>query len=985
MATIYIDNASYEVNERQNLLHQCLSLGFNLPYFCWHPELGSVGSCRQCAVKQYKDENDTHGRIVMACMTPSTDGAHISIKDPEATSFRKSIIEWLMINHPHDCPVCEEGGECHLQDMTLMTGQVYRRYRFKKRTFRNQDLGPFINHEMNRCITCYRCVRFYADYAGGHDLQALGIHDAVYFGRTQDGVLENEFSGNLAEVCPTGVFTDKTFGEKYARKWDLQTAPSVCMHCGVGCNTSPNERDGNLRRIVNRYNDAVNGYFICDRGRFGYDFINSKIRIRQPLLQNIDEAQTSEALPGPAERPSTGIREDRTGHNTGKNGRALRASIPPALYNSAFLRAGDMHPCMPVRPQDNAAKSHSHQGEGILTGAGENWIALAKEQALDHLRHLLANPRAVIGIGSARASIESNFALRKLVGAEHFYSGMSSRDQRLVNLILDIYTKGPARAASVHDAEQADAVLVLGEDVSNTAPRLGLSLRQAIRHKAWDLAAAQDIPRWLDNSVRDAAQNQQSPMFIVTPDVTRLDDVGTHTYHAAPDEIARLGFAVAHELNGGAPSVADLTDELKDFAQLIARTLRQAKRPLVVSGMGCRNEAVVQAAANIAWVLSGEARAADLCLVMPESNSLGLGLIGGGELDQALGALSEGSVDTVIVLENDLYRCAERPKVDAALNTAAHIVVIDHLWNNTTPHAELVLPAGTFAESDGTLVNFEGRAQRFFQVMEPRGDVRESWRWLTEAANRSWPALDDVIAACTEEMLALRGIEHAAPPASFRIAGQKIPRAPHRYSGRTAMMANVSIHEPKPSVDNDTPLSFSMEGYHGRAEPPATIPLFWAPGWNSNEALNKFQDEVGGLLHGGNSGVRLIEAPADARAEYFDIVPAAFKAYVGTSSKEMLFVPLHHVFGSEELSVEAQALAARVPLPYVALNPDDAARLNIRNGDPAEVSINNEARRLSVMLRPALAAGLAGLPWNFRGMDYLDLPAWGGIRKAAST
>ena len=172
---IYVDNQPYEVNPEQNLLQACLSLGFDLPYFCWHPALGSVGACRQCAVKQFKDENDTHGRIVMACMTPAAEGTRISIDDPEAVEFRAGIIEWLMLNHPHDCPVCDEGGECHLQDMTVMTGHDYRRYRFDKRTFRNQYLGPFVNHEMNRCIQCYRCVRFYRDYAGGDDLNAFAL------------------------------------------------------------------------------------------------------------------------------------------------------------------------------------------------------------------------------------------------------------------------------------------------------------------------------------------------------------------------------------------------------------------------------------------------------------------------------------------------------------------------------------------------------------------------------------------------------------------------------------------------------------------------------------------------------------------------------------------------------------------------------------------------------------------------------------------
>src|SRR5512147_2068344 len=283
MPTIFIDNMPYTVKkEGLNLLHACLDLGFDVPYFCWHPALHAVGACRLCAVKQFRDENDTRGKIVMSCMTPAADGTRISIDDPEVRAFRAAVIEWLMVNHPHDCPVCDEGGECHLQDMTVMTGHTYRRTRFRKRTHRNQYLGPFINHEMNRCIQCYRCVRYYRDHTGGRDLNVFGCHDHVYFGRHEDGVLESEFSGNLVEICPTGVFTDKTLKHHYTRKWDLQTAPSICVHCGIGCNTIPGERYGSLRRIRNRYNEQINGYFLCDRGRYGYEFVDMPQRIRMP-------------------------------------------------------------------------------------------------------------------------------------------------------------------------------------------------------------------------------------------------------------------------------------------------------------------------------------------------------------------------------------------------------------------------------------------------------------------------------------------------------------------------------------------------------------------------------------------------------------------------------------------------------------------------------------------------------------------------------
>jgi len=485
MATVYVDNQACEMDPKQNLLHGCLQLGMDLPYFCWHPAMGSVGACRQCAVKQFKDEEDRHGKIVMACMTPAAEGTRISIRDPEAAEFRKAIIEGLMLNHPHDCPVCDEGGECHLQDMTVMTGHDYRRYAFEKRTFRNQYLGPFVNHEMNRCIQCYRCVRFYREYAGGNDLNAFALRNIVFFGRDRDGVLENEFAGNLVEVCPTGVFTDATLKRHYTRKWDLQMAPSLCVHCGLGCNITAAERYGMLRRLVNRYNGEVNGYFLCDRGRFGYEFVNSDRRIRQPML----------------------------------HGKAVSA-----------------------------------------------------EAALAYLRERASG--SVVGIGSPRASLESNFALRSLVGAGRFYAGIPAAEQRLLRLMLDILRNGPARTPSLREIEACDAVLILGEDVTNVAPRMALSLRQSVRQQPIEAAERMHIPLWMDHSVREALQEQTGPLFIASTSATRLDDVATSTFRGAPDDLALLGFAVANALNGDAPAPADLPERMGNLAEEIAQALK---------------------------------------------------------------------------------------------------------------------------------------------------------------------------------------------------------------------------------------------------------------------------------------------------------------------------------------------------------------------------------------------------------------------------
>lgn len=886
MGIIYIDGKACEANPRQNLLHACLSLGLDLPYFCWHPALGSVGACRQCAVKHFKDAQDTRGRLVMACMTPAAPETRISIYDPEAVAFRAGIIEGMMLNHPHDCPVCDEGGECHLQDMTVMTGHDYRRTRFPKRTFHDQYLGPFVYHQMNRCIQCYRCVRFYRNYAGGDDLNAFGITNGVFFGRDKDGVLESEFAGNLVEVCPTGVFTDRTLRRHYTRKWDLRMAPSICGHCSVGCNVTMGERYGLLRRVVNRFNSEVNGYFLCDRGRYGYEFVNGKNRIRHAWL----------------------------------NGKSLSG-----------------------------------------------------KEAEQQLNTLVSGSERVIGIGSPRASLEANFALQRLVGRGCFFAGVSDGEWERTTAMAEILQAGPARSASLHDIELSDAVLILGEDVTNSAPRMALSLRQSVRQQPFEIAEKVHVPLWMDDAVREMVQERKGPLFIAAPGGTRLDDVATRTYRAAPDDVARLGFAVAHEIDPKAPEVPDLTDEIRDLVRAIAAVLTGAKRPVVISGPSCRNNSVIESAANVAKALCNTGHPAGLSFVAPECNSFGLALMEARPLSEAVAMTQNDRTATLIVLENDLYRRLPGKLVDGFLGSAAHVIVLDHLSNDTTAKAELLLPAATFAESDGTLVSNEGRAQRFIQVFPVGADVRESWRWLGDSA---WSSLDDVLAALAEEMPRLAPAAGAAPLSGFRMAGAKVPREPHRYSGRTSMTANISVVEPKPRVDPDSALSYTMEGTP--LQPPGALqPFFWTPGWNSIQAVNKFQSEIGDALRGGDPGVRLFE-PSTGGA-YFSAVPAAF----ARRETEWMVIPIEHIFGSEELSVHAPGIAELAPEPYLALNAADAARFGTEGkAEKVGVEIGGVRQLLPLKVLPDLPPGIAGIPAGLTPLRGEELPAWSRIERA---
>jgi len=871
--------------------------------------MGSVGACRQCAVKQFKDEDDKDGLIVMACMTPSTDGTRISIEDPEARDFRANVIEWLMLNHPHDCPVCDEGGECHLQDMTVMTGHVSRRYRGSKRTYRNQYLGPFVTHEMNRCIQCYRCVRFYRDIAGGEDLNAFGSRDRLYFGRMEDGTLQSEFSGNLVEVCPTGVFTDKTLSRHYSRKWDMLSTPSICSHCSVGCNVHLAERAGIMRRVTNRYHNRINGYFLCDRGRFGYEYVNHPRRLRRP---------------------------------------AVRAS----RENSASL------------------------------------TPLSPAEALTKLGSRLAEKKRIVGVGSPRASLESNYALRTLVGGEHFFSGMSAAEHHQASLILRILKNGPAPSWSIQEVEQADAALVLGEDLVHSAPRLALALRQSVHEQPMEQLEGLNIHRWQDAAMRTALQGRRGPLYIGSVAGTSLDDVATRTFRGSPCDIGRLGCAVAHEICRDSPKSSELTSEESALIREIARALASAKRPVVVAGTATGEPWIIKAAANVAWALHRRGIPAGLAFTLQECNVLGLSLLDGKSFEQATESEGNRDRDALLILENDLRRRLETATLNRWLERFDPVIVIDHVDEAVPDQADFVFPASPVASSDGTLVNHEGRAQRFFSAMANEPDVQESWKWIQDIGRQSslesfhamaeWTTLEQIHTAIAEEFPVLRRIGEAAPPAQFRISDQKIPRAPHRFSGRTALPVLETIHEPQPPQDPESPLTFSMEGTPCLPSSPV-VPFFWSSGWNSNEAINKFQDEIGGPLTHELPGVRLLEPQPHARIRFFENTPPRYEP----RSNQLLLVPLPRLFGSEELSARASAIQERIPKAAVVLNPRDADRLGLRKEQAVDVTASGLTRRLPVEMDETMAGGLAGLLLT-HDRAYVSLPAWATLRGAPS-
>jgi NADH-quinone oxidoreductase subunit G len=327
MPKLIIDEQEIEVSEGTKVIEAAEKLGIVIPRFCYHPALGSVGACRVCAVKFL--EGPIKG-VQMSCMIDARDGMVVSTTDEEAVDFRKHVIEWLMLNHPHDCPVCDEGGHCLLQDLTIAGGHGIRRFQGKKRTHHDQYLGPLIQHEMNRCIQCYRCKRFYQEFAGYRDLGVMQIGSRVYFGRYKAGTLESPFAGNLTDICPTGVFTDKP-SRFIGRRWDYERSPSVCINCSLGCHTVVSARYRQIVRQEAKFSEAVNGHFICDRGRYGFYYAGQDERPRYPRVRG-KEASWENSL----QAAFDGL--DRISRETGPAAVACVGSVRSSLETQAALK-----------------------------------------------------------------------------------------------------------------------------------------------------------------------------------------------------------------------------------------------------------------------------------------------------------------------------------------------------------------------------------------------------------------------------------------------------------------------------------------------------------------------------------------------------------------------------------------------------------------------------------------------------------------------
>ncbi|HEY8643522.1 MAG TPA: 2Fe-2S iron-sulfur cluster-binding protein, partial [Candidatus Dormibacteraeota bacterium] len=279
--TLTIDGRTVTVPKGTLVVEAAKKLSLEIPVFCYHHKLNSVGACRLCLV----DVSPGPPKPQTACTTPVAEGMVVRTNTASAVAARADILEYELVNHPLDCPVCDKGGECPLQDLTFRYGPGNTRMTFPKRTFEKPiPVSPLIALDRERCILCYRCTRFSEGVAEDGQLVAVDRGAGTMIATFGDEPYRAPFTGNVIELCPVGALTSTTYRFE-ARPWEIQDVPTVCGMCPVGCNVNATTREGKVKRILSRNHPEVDDGWLCDKGRFAYAHLHAEDRLRDPILR----------------------------------------------------------------------------------------------------------------------------------------------------------------------------------------------------------------------------------------------------------------------------------------------------------------------------------------------------------------------------------------------------------------------------------------------------------------------------------------------------------------------------------------------------------------------------------------------------------------------------------------------------------------------------------------------------------------------------
>jgi len=695
-----------------------------------------VGACRMCLV-----EIEGARGLQTSCTTPVRDGMVVKVHDSEAAvKARRANLEFLLTNHPLDCPVCDKGGECPLQDQAMLDGPGASRYVEEKRhKNKRYPLGELIVLDQERCVLCWRCIRFLDEWAGDHELDLFGRGADTCLDTFPGRPLTSKWQGNTIDVCPVGALTSREFRFE-ARVWELTNIPSVCPMCPVGCNIILGVKNNVLRRITPRENPQVNDAWICDKGRFTQGYVDHADRLKEPLIRR------------------EGI-------------------LRPATWDEA------------------------------LSLIAERFAAILQQKG----------PQAIAGLGSTRATNESNYLFQRFFRS---VVGTNSVDHQ--RRLPD----GAATLSSLPDLEHKDAILLLGFDPSAEAPLVELWIKKAVLRRGAQVVAVHperiELARlggtWLGyrpgtetallsglaRAILDAGLVMQAARG------TNLEDYRGWLRDETPQKTERLTGVKAEAL------------------QQAGKVLAQARHPIILYGPDCLHGAVAGAAAaiqaaiaNLSLLLGG----AEAAYIPEDNNTLGAlemgvvpgfypgrqpftdqvrsrlaGFFGGKlspvpglDFDGMMAGTQDGSLQAIWIMGADPVNDCRT--AGAALGRIPFLVVQDLFMTDTAQLAEVVLPAASFAETDGSFINLTGRLQVVHAAKRPPGQARPDWWIIAELARRmvdakrrkAWEpnGAAGILDEISKVVPGYRGIDRGAvgelgwqPPAQPSLAKRSFVRVP---------------------------------------------------------------------------------------------------------------------------------------------------------------------------------------------------------------
>jgi len=622
---VTINGKDFQVPKGARLIDVCREKGFDIPSFCYYSDLALQASCRMCLVRIEKMP-----KLQTSCTITCTDGMIVTTQSEEIEKAQRGMTEFLLANHPLDCPVCDRGGECELQEMTFDWGGLEERFTERKNYYAERYLSPMVANDPQRCILCKRCTRVCDEWMGEEAIEAggRGVHTVI---GTYLGWLDCSQCGNCIEVCPTGTLLDATYRHQ-TRPWELAQNITTCNFCSDGCQMSLGSRGGEVLRSVarDRYVNGINGEFLCVKGRFGHPFINHEARIRTPMIRYK------------------------------KGGKLI-----PATWDEAIRHVADR--------LDKIANDHGRNSIGV--------------------------------VGSPRLTNEALHVLRKfateLVGTENY----TTTD--LFSLRSFFQNLG-APLATHRDIRYAKTIVLIGGDPGELQPLTGKQIRQAARNGDATLVLVNSIPIRL---------REQAKVFLHIRQGTE-DAIVLALAGSSNDKLAAQKAGIeASEIEAAREAIANTTG---DVVVMFGHQLSSAAQAMI---------------AQLPQSFAAEGRRFLFHPLPFFNNSIGAHDMGMMDAPTSPRQILDAAGSEIRALYMAGSFLPEHLKGrEDALSKLDFLVVQELFENDTTAAADVVLPAASYAEQDGTFTNNDGLVQRVRQSIPPLHQSRPDWMIVTQLA-----------------------------------------------------------------------------------------------------------------------------------------------------------------------------------------------------------------------------------------------------------